>query len=172
MLFLPLYHRLDARQLQPFRRRGDRLPVLPHPALAALQRAVLAMSQHQLVEQHHGQPCSYLPHQPLRSKQQLQPLSPGLDSRLDLLPVSQRSGHGQQAYVQKYSQYRRSLIGHYIAGEAKKVAEFYHPALRMDGSVITLEKSQEGSSCGIWVDEEGRQVIEEAGIEGVSGRTE
>ena len=68
--------------------------------------------------------------------------------------------------------FRRSLIGHYIAGEARKVAEFYHPALRMDGSVIELEKSLEGGSCGIWVDEEGRQVIELAGIEGISGRTE
>ncbi len=68
--------------------------------------------------------------------------------------------------------FRRALIGHYIAGEAQKVAEFYHPALRMDGSVIQLETSKDGGSCGIWVDEEGQQVIELAGIEGISGRTE
>ncbi len=68
--------------------------------------------------------------------------------------------------------FRRSLIGHYIAGEARKVAEFYHPALRMDGSVIELDVSQEGSSCGIWVDEGGHQVIEQVGLANLAGRTE
>jgi phytanoyl-CoA hydroxylase len=68
--------------------------------------------------------------------------------------------------------FRRSLIGHYIAGEAQQVAQFYHPALRMDGSVIELENSQGGGSCGIWVNEEGQPVIEMAGVEGLSGRTE
>jgi len=70
------------------------------------------------------------------------------------------------------NRFRRSLIGHYIAGEAQKVAEFYHPALRMDGSVIKLETSQDGGSCGIWVDEAGQRVIEMVGIEGLAGRTE
>ena len=68
--------------------------------------------------------------------------------------------------------FRRALIGHYIAGEASQVAEFYHPALRMDGSVIDLEVGQAGSSCGIWVDENGKPVIEVVGMEGLSGRTE
>ena len=68
--------------------------------------------------------------------------------------------------------FRRSLIGHYIAGEAKKVAEFYHPALRMDGSVIQLDTSQDGGSCGIWVEEDGRKVIEQVGLEGLANRTE
>ena len=31
--------------------------------------------------------------------------------------------------------FRRSLIGHYIAGEAQEVAKYYHPALRMDGTL-------------------------------------
>jgi phytanoyl-CoA hydroxylase len=56
--------------------------------------------------------------------------------------------------------FRRSLIGHYIVGDAEKVAEFYHPVLRMDGSVVELGKSEGGSSCGIWVDREGNPVIE------------
>ena len=30
--------------------------------------------------------------------------------------------------------FRRALIGHYVAGEAEKVSQFYHPVLRMDGS--------------------------------------
>lgn len=68
--------------------------------------------------------------------------------------------------------FRRALIGHYIAGEAQKVARFYHPALRMDGSVIDLDVNQGGGSCGIWVDENGQAVIEMAGVEGLSGRTE
>jgi len=71
-----------------------------------------------------------------------------------------------------HDRFRRSLIGHYIAGEAQKVAQYYHPALRMDGSVIELETSQGGGSCGIWVDEEGQPAIEMAGVEGLSGRTE
>jgi len=49
------------------------------------------------------------------------------------------------------SRFRRSLIGHYIAGEAQKVAQFYHPALRMNGSPVTLETSEGGGTCGVWV---------------------
>jgi phytanoyl-CoA hydroxylase len=68
--------------------------------------------------------------------------------------------------------FRRSLIGHYIAGEAQKVAKYYHPVLRMDGSIVDLETNQGGGSCGIWVDEEGHPMIEMADVEGLSGRTE
>lgn len=48
--------------------------------------------------------------------------------------------------------FRRALIGHYIEGRAEQVAEFYHPALRMDGSVLALETSDGGGSCGEWVE--------------------
>ena len=68
--------------------------------------------------------------------------------------------------------FRRALIGHYIAGEASQVAQFYHPALRFDGSVIDLEVGQSGGSCGIWVEQDGKPVIELAGVEGLAGRTE
>ncbi len=68
--------------------------------------------------------------------------------------------------------FRRSLIGHYIAGEARQVAQFYHPVLRMDGSVIDLELSQGGGACGIWTDQNGERVIEMIGIEGLAGRSE
>lgn len=54
--------------------------------------------------------------------------------------------------------FRRALIGHYIAGEAEKVAKFYHPVLRMDGSVVELGVSDRGGPCGRWVDEEGAVV--------------
>lgn len=56
--------------------------------------------------------------------------------------------------------FRRSLIGHYIVGEAEKVGEFYHPVLRMDGSVVDLGFSENSSTCGVWVDHDGQPVIE------------
>jgi phytanoyl-CoA hydroxylase len=62
--------------------------------------------------------------------------------------------------------FRRSLIGHYIAGEARQVAQFYHPALRMDGSVITPDESRDGGACGVWVDQDGAPVIELSGPTG------
>ena len=59
--------------------------------------------------------------------------------------------------------FRRALIGHYIVGEAEKVAQFYHPALRMDGSPVELGASEGGGSCGIWVESAGNPVIEMRG---------
>lgn len=70
------------------------------------------------------------------------------------------------------NRFRRSLIGHYVNGDANEVARFYHPALRMDGSVIGLGTSEGGGACGIWVDENGNPVIEMAGVEGITNRHE
>jgi phytanoyl-CoA hydroxylase len=56
--------------------------------------------------------------------------------------------------------FRRSLIGHYIVGDAEKVAKFYHPVLRMDGTPVELGISERGGSCGVWVEEDGRPVVE------------
>ncbi|HXF64842.1 MAG TPA: phytanoyl-CoA dioxygenase family protein [Caldilineaceae bacterium] len=56
--------------------------------------------------------------------------------------------------------FRRSLIGHYIVGDAEKVAQFYHPVLRMDGSVVELGVSERGGPCGVWVTHDGRPVVE------------
>jgi hypothetical protein len=58
------------------------------------------------------------------------------------------------------NRFRRSLIGHYIVGEAEKVAQFYHPALRMDGSEVGLDISERGGPCGIWVEQDGTPVVE------------
>ncbi len=55
--------------------------------------------------------------------------------------------------------FRRSLIGHYIVGEAEQVAQFYHPVLRMDGTPVELGVSAGGSECGVWVDEESGPVV-------------
>jgi phytanoyl-CoA hydroxylase len=67
--------------------------------------------------------------------------------------------------------FRRALIGHYVAGDAQKVAQFFHPALRMDGSVVELGVSEGGGACGVWVDGKGKSVIEMvgAGAEGPGG---
>ena len=54
--------------------------------------------------------------------------------------------------------FRRSLIGHYITGGASQVAKFYHPVLRMDGSVVELGVSERGGPCGRWVDDDGEVV--------------
>jgi ectoine hydroxylase-related dioxygenase (phytanoyl-CoA dioxygenase family) len=70
------------------------------------------------------------------------------------------------------TRFRRALIGHYIAGEATEVAKYYHPALRMDGSVIDLGTSQGGGACGVWVDQDGSPVIELAGAEALAKKTE
>jgi len=58
------------------------------------------------------------------------------------------------------NRFRRALIGHYIAGEAEKVAKYYHPVLRLDGSEITLDISEGGSQCGVWVEKDGQPVVE------------
>ena len=50
--------------------------------------------------------------------------------------------------------FRRSLIGHYIVGDAEQVAKYYHPVLQMDGSEVTLGISEGGGQCGVWVEDE------------------
>jgi ectoine hydroxylase-related dioxygenase (phytanoyl-CoA dioxygenase family) len=55
--------------------------------------------------------------------------------------------------------FRRSLIGHYIVGEAEQVARFYHPALRMDGTTVDLGVSKGGSECGVWVEVDGEPTV-------------
>jgi phytanoyl-CoA hydroxylase len=60
--------------------------------------------------------------------------------------------------------FRRALIGHYIQGDAREVARWYHPVLRMDGREVELEASLGGGSCGEWADRDGRPVIELTGV--------
>jgi ectoine hydroxylase-related dioxygenase (phytanoyl-CoA dioxygenase family) len=61
--------------------------------------------------------------------------------------------------------FRRALIGHYIEGRAEQVAQFYHPALRMDGTPLELDLSHGGGECGVWVEQNGAQVVEMIGQE-------
>jgi phytanoyl-CoA hydroxylase len=99
------------------------------------------------------------------------PVQPVVMAAGDVLFFNGQVVHGSGPN-RSVDRFRRALIGHYIAGEASQVSQFYHPALRMDGSVIELETGQSGGACGIWVDEDGKPVIEMAGMEGLSGRTE
>lgn len=62
--------------------------------------------------------------------------------------------------------FRRSLIGHYIQGDARQVAQFYSPALRMDGSPVTLDDSPGGGACGVWVERAGGPTVELSGAFG------
>jgi phytanoyl-CoA hydroxylase len=59
--------------------------------------------------------------------------------------------------------FRRSLIGHYVHAEARQVAAYYHPALAMDGTPLSLEVSPDGGPCGVWVDRDGRPSVEMTG---------
>lgn len=55
--------------------------------------------------------------------------------------------------------FRRALIGHYIQAEARQVAEYYHPALRMDGTPLELGVNEGGGPCGEWTDAGGTPTI-------------
>jgi phytanoyl-CoA hydroxylase len=68
--------------------------------------------------------------------------------------------------------FRRALIGHYVGADAEKVAQWFQPALRMDGSVVGLDVSEGGGTCGVWVDQKGAPVIEMVGSVDGTGRTE
>jgi phytanoyl-CoA hydroxylase len=56
--------------------------------------------------------------------------------------------------------FRRSLIGHYIEGDAEMVGRYYHPAMRMDGTPLELGISPGGSECGVWVERDGQPTVE------------
>lgn len=105
------------------------------------------------------------------------PLPPGVQAK----PVPMQAGdvlffngalvHGSLPNTTT-ERFRRALIGHYIEGAAEQVAQFYHPALRMDGRPLELEVSQGGGACGVWVERDGQPQIELAGREGVSRKHE
>lgn len=105
------------------------------------------------------------------------PLPPGVQAE----PVVMRAGdvlffngalvHGSLPNTTA-DRFRRALIGHYIEGAAEQVAQFYHPALRMDGRPLELAVSQGGGACGVWVERDGQPQIELAGHEGVTRKHE
>jgi phytanoyl-CoA hydroxylase len=68
--------------------------------------------------------------------------------------------------------FRRALIGHYIEGAARQVAEYYHPALRMDGTPLRLEVSDGGGACGEWVEQDGEPMVAMTGTHTVTRKHE
>jgi hypothetical protein len=68
--------------------------------------------------------------------------------------------------------FRRALIGHYIQADARQVAAYYHPVLRMDGTTVTLDTSGEGGPCGEWVEQDGEPVIAMTGQHSISRKHE
>lgn len=66
--------------------------------------------------------------------------------------------HGSYPNTSK-DRFRRSLIAHYVVGEAEKVAEFYHPLLTFNGNEVTLLASETGGPCGIFEDVGGENRI-------------
>jgi phytanoyl-CoA hydroxylase len=95
-----------------------------------------------------------------------------LPDSAQLVPVRMQPGdvlffngtlvHGSKP--NRSDRFRRALIAHYIEAEAREVARWYHPVLRMDGSVVELERTEGGGRCGEWVERDGRRGIERTGI--------
>lgn len=69
--------------------------------------------------------------------------------------------------------FRRALIGHYIEGAAEQVAEYYHPALRFDGSALDLGVAEGGGACGEWTESDaGDPVVAMTGVHTVTRKHE
>ncbi len=66
--------------------------------------------------------------------------------------------HGSYPNTSK-DRFRRSLIAHYVVGDAEKVSDFYNPLLTFDGQEVVLEASETGGPCGILVEgDKGQQI--------------
>jgi hypothetical protein len=86
-------------------------------------------------------------------------IRPAVMNRGDVLFFNGQVIHGSYPNRSK-DRFRRSLIAHYITGDAEKVHFWYHPIFRMDGTEIKLGLSEGGSQCGVWVDRDGHPEIE------------
>jgi phytanoyl-CoA hydroxylase len=104
-----------------------------------------------------------------------------LPDAADAVPVEMEPGdvlffhgalvHGSAPNVTS-DRFRRALIGHYIEGEAEQVAEYYHPALRMDGTPLELGVAEGGGACGEWVTTDSGQVAVLTGRETITRKHE
>ena len=103
-----------------------------------------------------------------------------LPDGVELVPVVMAPGdvlffngslvHGSEP--NRSGRFRRSLVGHYVEGDARECSLWYHPAFRLDGSTVELEQGAEGGVCGEWVEAGGTPVIELSGYEVTQRRTE
>jgi phytanoyl-CoA hydroxylase len=96
---------------------------------------------------------------PLPEGVELQPviMDPG-----DVLFFNGSLVHGSKP--NRSDRFRRSLVGHYIEGDARECALWYHPALRLDGTTMELQKGVGGGACGEWVERGDRPTIELTGV--------
>jgi phytanoyl-CoA hydroxylase len=99
------------------------------------------------------------------------PVEPVIMEPGDVLFFNGSIVHGSFPNVTE-DRFRRSLIGHYIEGDAQQVARWYFPVLRMDGSPVEIDASEQGGQCGVWVTHEGEPVIELSGYEVNGKKTE
>lgn len=76
----------------------------------------------------------------------------------DVLFFNGQVVHGSFPNISK-DRFRRALIGHYIVGNAEKVAQYYHPVLRMDGTEVPVGVSEGGGPCGVWREKDGSPSI-------------
>ncbi|HEV8245949.1 MAG TPA: phytanoyl-CoA dioxygenase family protein [Polyangiaceae bacterium] len=54
--------------------------------------------------------------------------------------------HGSEP--NRSQRFRRSLIYHYMPWSSREISHWYHPLLRVDGSVVEREASAQGGPCG------------------------
>lgn len=93
----------------------------------------------------------------------LQPVSVRMNPG-DVLFFNGQLVHGSRPNTSA-ERFRCAMIGHYAVGEAEALAHWYHPVLRMDGTVARLGTSEQGGPCGVWVDVNGEPVAVLEGIE-------
>src|SRR6266480_5247777 len=89
-------------------------------------------------------------------------LAPVLMDPGDVLFFNGSLVHGSKP--NRSDRFRRALIGHYIEGDARECPLWYHPALRLDGSTVELERGAGGGVCGEWVERDSTPVIELSGV--------
>jgi ectoine hydroxylase-related dioxygenase (phytanoyl-CoA dioxygenase family) len=82
----------------------------------------------------------------------------------DVLFFNGQVVHGSTPNLSK-DRFRRALIGHYIEAQAEKVAMWYKPVMRFDGTELEIESSEWGGRCGVWVDQDGKPEVELSGTE-------
>ena len=75
------------------------------------------------------------------------PVEPVIMQAGDVLFFNGQLVHGSLPNTSS-NRFRQALIGHYIAGEAKQVYEWYHPVLQMDGTAVEFDISDIGGTCG------------------------
>ena len=90
------------------------------------------------------------------------PVAPMIMQPGDVLFFNGQIVHGSLPNTTS-DRFRRALIGHYIRGDATQVANFYFPALHMDGREVSLNSSSEGGACGVWVNKNGETELELTG---------